>query len=95
MQNQYFKKIKNIENKIKDFENIEANLKYIEEFLNIAISDNNEEYFDQLLSETNDLLILSNKSRLENLMNESADPNKYFLKYTLELVEQKVRIGLK
>ncbi len=45
----------------------------------IAISENNEEYFDQLLSESNELLVLSNKSRLENLMSESADPNNIFL----------------
>jgi len=74
-----FQKIKNIENKIKDYETIENGLGYIEELFNIAISENNEEYFDQLLSESSQLLITSNKSRLENLMSESADPNNVFL----------------
>jgi peptide chain release factor 2 len=74
-----FQKIKNIENKIKDFETIEDNLKYIKELLSIAITENNNEYFDQLLSESNQLLVISNKSRLENLMSESADPNNVFL----------------
>ena len=74
-----FQKIKNIQNKIKDFETIENGLEYIEELFNIAISENNEEYFDQLLSESSQLLITSNKSRLENLMSESADPNNVFL----------------
>jgi len=45
----------------------------------IADLENNEEYFDQLLKETNTLLDISNKSRLENLMSESADPNNIFL----------------
>ena len=44
-----FQKIKNIENKIKDFETIENNIEYIKELLSIAISENNEEYFEQLL----------------------------------------------
>ncbi len=74
-----FQKIKNIENKIKDFEKIQNNLEYLQELFSIAISENNEEYFDQLLSESNELLALSNKSRLENLMSESADPNNIFL----------------
>lgn len=74
-----FQKIKNIENKIKDFENIKDNLSYIEDFFNLAISENNEEYFIQLLPESNKLLTTSNKSRLENLMSESADPNNIFL----------------
>ena len=74
-----FQRIKNIENKIKDFEAIKSSLEYIEELFNLAISENNEEYFDQLLSESNQLLTTSNKSRLENLMGESADPNNIFL----------------
>ncbi len=74
-----FQKIKNIENKIKDFETIETNIEYIKELLNIAVSENNEEYFEQLVSESNKLLIISNKSRLENLMSETADPNNVFL----------------
>ncbi len=74
-----FQKIKNIEKKIKDFEIIENNLQYIEELFNIAISENSEEYFDQLLIESKQLLITSNNSRLENLMNEAADPNNVFL----------------
>ena len=37
-----FQKIKNIENKIKDFETIENTLAYIEELLIIAISLNSE-----------------------------------------------------
>ena len=45
----------------------------------IAVSENNEEYFDQLLPETTKLLDISNKSRLENLMSESADSNNTFL----------------
>ncbi len=45
----------------------------------IAVSENNEEYFDQLLPETSMLLDISNKSRLENLMSEHADSNNIFL----------------
>ena len=41
--------------------------------------ENNEEYFDQLLLESDKLLITSNKSRLENLMSDSADANNIFL----------------
>ncbi|MDC0141099.1 peptide chain release factor 2 [Pelagibacteraceae bacterium] len=74
-----FQKLKNIEKKIKDFNTIKDNLEYIQEFFKIAISENNEEYFSQLLAETNILLDISNKSRLENLMSESADPNNIFL----------------
>ena len=74
-----FQKIKNIENKIKDFETIESNIEYIKELLSIAVSENNEEYFEQLVDESNKLLIISNKSRLENLMSETADPNNVFL----------------
>ena len=74
-----FQKIKNIENKIRDFETIETNLEYLKELLSLAISENNEEYFDQLLAESKKILIISNKSRLENLMSDSADPNNVFL----------------
>ena len=74
-----FQKLKNIEKKIKDFNTIKDNLEYIQEFFKIAISENNEEYFSQLLPETKILLDISNKSRLENLMSESADPNNIFL----------------
>ena len=74
-----FQKLKNIEKKIKDFYIIKDNLEYIEDLFKIAVSENNEEYFNQLLPETNKLLEISNKSRLENLMSESADPNNIFL----------------
>ena len=74
-----FQKLKNIENKIKNFDFIKDNLEYIEDLFKIAVSENNEEYFDQLLPETTKLLDISNKSRLENLMSESADPNNIFL----------------
>ncbi|MDB3905817.1 peptide chain release factor 2 [Alphaproteobacteria bacterium] len=74
-----FQKLKNIENKIKDFDLIKDNLEYIEDLFKIAISENNEEYFDHLLPETIKLLEISNKSRLENLMSESVDPNNIFL----------------
>ena len=74
-----FKKIKKIEGKIKDFEIIKENLEYLKDLFKIAISENNEEYFDQLLLESNKLLATSNKSRLENLMSESVDPNNIFL----------------
>ena len=74
-----FKKLKNIENKIKDFNMIKENLDYIEDLFKLAVSENNEEYFDQLLPETENLLKISNKSRLENLMSDSADPNNIFL----------------
>ena len=47
--------------------------------LNLAISENNEEYFDQLFAESKKILIISNKSRLENLMSDTADPNNAFL----------------
>jgi len=74
-----FQKIKNIENKIRDFEAIESNLEYIKEMFSIAISENNDEYFDQLFAESKKILIISNKSRLENLMSDTADPNNAFL----------------
>ena len=74
-----FQKLKNIENKIKDFDFIKENLEYIEDFFKIAIKENNEEYIDQILVETSKLLDISNKSRLENLMSENADPNNIFL----------------
>ena len=74
-----FQKIKNIENKIKDFDFIRDNLEYIEDLFKITISETNEEYIDQLLSETIKLLDISNKSRLENLMSENTDPNNIFL----------------
>ena len=47
--------------------------------MSIAISENNEEYFDQLLAESKKILIISNKSRLENLMSDTTDPNNAFL----------------
>ena len=74
-----FQKIKNIENKIRDFETIESNIEYFKELLSLAISENNEEYFDQLFAESKKILIISNKSRLENLMSDTADPNNAFL----------------
>ncbi len=74
-----FQKLKNIEKKIKDFNFINDNLEYIEDLFKIAIAENNEEYFIQLLPETTKLVDISNKSRLENLMSESADPNNIFL----------------
>ena len=74
-----FQKIKNIENKIRDFETIETNIEYFKEFLFLAISENNEEYFEQLFAESEKVLIISNKSRLENLMSDAADPNNAFL----------------
>ena len=74
-----FKKIKKIEDKIKDFEIIKENLEYLKDLFKITISENNDEYFDQLLLESNKLLATSNKSRLENLMSESVDPNNIFL----------------
>jgi len=74
-----FKKIKNIENKIRDFETIESNIKYFQELLSLAIAENNEEYFHQLFAESKKILVISNKSRLENLMNDAADPNNVFL----------------
>ena len=90
-----FQKLKNIENKIKDFDFIKDNLEYIEDLFKIAVSENNEEYFDQLLPETTKLLDISNKSRLENLMSESADPNNIFLEIHAVQVELKVKIGQK
>ena len=47
--------------------------------LSLAISENNEEYFEQLFVESEKTLIISNKSRLENLMSDTADPNNAFL----------------
>ena len=74
-----FQKIKNIENKIRDFETIESNIEYFKELLSLAIAENNEEYFYQLLAESKKILIISNKSRLENLMSDTVDPNNAFL----------------
>ncbi len=45
----------------------------------IAITENNIEYFDQLSIECDNLLAISNKSRLENLMSDRVDPNNIFL----------------
>ncbi len=74
-----FQKIKNLENKINDFEIIKDNLEYLEELFKISVTENSEEYIEQLLAESGHLLTISNKSRLENLMSESADPNNIFL----------------
>ncbi len=74
-----FQKIKNIENKIRDFETVESNIEYLEEMLSLAISENNDEYFEQLFTESKKILIISNKSRLENLMSDTTDPNNAFL----------------
>jgi len=74
-----FQKIKNLEKKIKDFESIKENLKYLEELYEIAIVENNDEYLEQIVPELNNLLEISNKSRLENLMNENSDPNNVFI----------------
>ena len=65
--------------KITKSEFIQENFKYLEDLFVIATSENNEEYFNQLLLESNNLLNISNKSRLENLMNESTDSNNIFL----------------
>ena len=51
----------------------------MDDLFNLAISENNEEYISELLFETKKIANLSNKSRLENLMNESADSNNIFL----------------
>ena len=48
-------------------------------YLKLQLEETNEEYIDQLLVETSKLLDISNKSRLENLMSENADPNNIFL----------------
>lgn len=74
-----FQKIKNLENKIQDFETIESNIEYFKELLSLAISENNNEYFEQLFAESKKILIISNKSRLENLMSDTTDPNNAFL----------------
>ena len=74
-----FQKIKNIESKIRDFEFIKENLEYLNEILKITISENNENYYQQILFESKKLLEISNRSRLENLMSERADPNNIFL----------------
>ena len=64
---------------LNDFDFIKDNLEYIEGLFKLAVAEDNEDYFDQLLPETTNLLEISNKSRLENLMSESADPNNIFL----------------
>ncbi len=74
-----FQKIKNIENKLEDFEYIKDNLKYLKDLYKIAVIEKNDGYLTELLKETKKLLDISNKSRLENLMSESADPNNIFL----------------
>ena len=51
----------------------------MDDLFNLAISENNEEYISELLFETKKIANLSNKSRLENLMNESTDSNNVFL----------------
>ena len=45
----------------------------------ISNSENNQDYLKQILFESENLFEKSNKSRLENLMNENADPNNIFL----------------
>lgn len=54
-------------------------MSYIEELFKLAISENNEDYFKELLPDSEKLLTNSNKSRLENLMGEKADSNNVFL----------------
>jgi len=51
----------------------------LDDLFNLAILENNEDYISELLFETKKIANLSNKSRLENLMNESADSNNVFL----------------
>ena len=51
----------------------------MDDLFNLAILENNEDYISELLFETKKIANLSNKSRLENLMNESADSNNVFL----------------
>ena len=70
-----FQKIKIIEKKIKDFETIKNNLEYIEDLFRIAIEESNDEYFTHLSEEADKLLVISNRSRLENLMSEAVDVN--------------------
>ncbi len=45
----------------------------------ISNSENNQDYLKQILFESENLFEKSNKSRLENLMNENTDPNNIFL----------------
>ena len=67
-----FQKIKNIENKIRDFETIESNIEYFKEFLSLAISENNEEYFDQLLEESKKIIEAKyNELNYSNLSTDS------------------------
>ena len=74
-----FKRIKNIENNVRDYDFINDNLEHVEELFKIAIDESKEEYFAELLLESNKLLTISNKSRLQNLMSDKADPNDVFL----------------
>ena len=74
-----FQEIKIIENKINDYERIKKSLEDLEEFYLLAKEDKNDNYFSQLLDESELLLEDSTKIRYLNLMGEVADHNNAFL----------------
>ncbi|SVD58527.1 uncharacterized protein METZ01_LOCUS411381, partial [marine metagenome] len=74
-----FQEIKIIEKKINDFTRIKKSFEDLEEFYLLAKEDKNDNYFSQLLDESELLLEDSTKVRYLNLMGEVADHNNAFL----------------
>ena len=74
-----FQEIKIIEKKINDFTRIKKSLEDLEELHLLVKEDKKENYFSQLLSESELLLEDSTKVRYLNLMGEVADHNNTFL----------------
>ena len=76
---QYFKSIKELEKKIEDFDRIKKSLQNLEEFYDLFINDEQEDYFLDLLKESQILLKDSTNVRYLNLMNDQVDQNNAFL----------------
>ena len=76
---QYFKSIKELEKKIEDFDRIKKSLQNLEEFYELFINDEQEDYFLDLLKESQILLKDSTNVRYLNLMNDQVDQNNAFL----------------
>ena len=74
-----FKKIKNIEKKISDFNRIELSLSDLKEFYRFAKSENDDKLIEQLAKDSVRILKDSIEVRYLNLMSAEADNNNAFL----------------
>ena len=74
-----FKKIKNLETQLKDFNKIKHSLSDLEELYKLFQIDENDTNIKQLLDDSRALVEESNKVRYINLMGEPADHNSAFL----------------